>query len=78
MTSAAKTYPRFVAPRLRESLRDTPVVLIHGPRQSGKTTPAPSLLGYPAALARDTAARRATWYRDYVETQVQRDVLETT
>ena len=38
MTSAATTYPRFVAPRLRESLRDTPVVLIHGPRQSGKTT----------------------------------------
>jgi predicted AAA+ superfamily ATPase len=27
-----------VAPRLRESLADTPVVLIHGPRQSGKTT----------------------------------------
>ena len=36
--SEAMTYPRFVAPRLLESLRDTPVVLIHGPRQSGKTT----------------------------------------
>ena len=32
------TIPRFLAPRLREALADTPVVLIHGPRQSGKTT----------------------------------------
>lgn len=32
--------------------------------------------GYPAALALRTAARRATWYRDYVETQVQRDVRD--
>lgn len=30
--------------------------------------------GYPAALARSTERRRATWYRDYVETIVQRDV----
>lgn len=30
--------------------------------------------GYPAALARSTARRRATWYRDYIETLVQRDV----
>lgn len=30
--------------------------------------------GYPAALARATSSRRATWYRDYVETLVQRDV----
>jgi predicted AAA+ superfamily ATPase len=32
--------------------------------------------GLPAALARSTAPRRATWYRDYVETLVQRDVRE--
>lgn len=32
------TYPRLVAPRLIEALADTPVVLIHGPRQCGKTT----------------------------------------
>lgn len=32
--------------------------------------------GYPAALARSTARRRATWYRDYVETLVQRDVRD--
>lgn len=31
-------YPRFVELRLIEALADTPVVLIHGPRQSGKTT----------------------------------------
>lgn len=32
--------------------------------------------GYPAALARTQAARRRAWYRDYVETQVQRDVRD--
>lgn len=31
-------YPRFVADRLVEALEDSPAVLIHGPRQSGKTT----------------------------------------
>lgn len=32
--------------------------------------------GYPAALARSLPRRRATWYRDYVETLVQRDVRD--
>lgn len=32
--------------------------------------------GFPAALARSTARRRATWYRDYAETLVQRDVRD--
>ena len=32
--------------------------------------------GYPAALARSTARRRAVWYRDYIETLVQRDVRD--
>lgn len=31
-------YPRFIRPRLVEAFTDTPVVLIHGPRQCGKTT----------------------------------------
>lgn len=31
-------HPRFVLPRLTEALADTPVVLVHGPRQCGKTT----------------------------------------
>lgn len=30
--------------------------------------------GFPAALARSAPRRRAAWYRDYVETLVQRDV----
>jgi predicted AAA+ superfamily ATPase len=30
--------------------------------------------GYPAALARTSERRRAAWYRDYIETIVQRDV----
>jgi len=32
--------------------------------------------GYPAALARATARRRTAWYRDYVETMIQRDVRD--
>jgi len=36
--SAATLYPRFAESTLVESLGDTPVVLIHGPRQCGKTT----------------------------------------
>jgi predicted AAA+ superfamily ATPase len=32
--------------------------------------------GYPAALARRTPARRRAWYRDYLETQIQRDVRD--
>lgn len=36
-------YPRFVEPRLAEALADTPVVLLHGPRQCGKTTLAQAL-----------------------------------
>lgn len=43
-------YPRFVLPRLTEALADTPVVLIHGPRQCGKTTLA-RVLGDAAGYA---------------------------
>lgn len=32
--------------------------------------------GYPAALAQPTARHRTNWYRDYVETLVQRDVRD--
>ena len=38
MPRAAGLFTRHRAPRLREALADTPAVLIHGPRQSGKTT----------------------------------------
>ena len=36
--SAPVFYPRSIDPRLAEALEDSPVVLIHGPRQCGKTT----------------------------------------
>ena len=32
--------------------------------------------GYPAALARSTTRRRANWYRNFIETQLQRDVTD--
>lgn len=32
--------------------------------------------GFPAAIARATEARRAAWYRDYVESIVQRDLRD--
>ena len=35
---ATAVYPRFAEPTLLEALADTPVVLLHGPRQCGKTT----------------------------------------
>lgn len=38
MAGPSNPLPRLLAPRVREALADTPVVLIHGPRQSGKTT----------------------------------------
>ncbi len=31
-------FPRFLEPRIREILTDTPVVGVIGPRQTGKTT----------------------------------------
>ncbi len=38
-------YPRFVEPRIRDALADTRVVLLSGPRQSGKTTLGRKLAG---------------------------------
>jgi hypothetical protein len=32
--------------------------------------------GYPPAAARNSEGRRAAWYRDYIETQIQRDVKD--
>lgn len=46
MNAQPKRYPRLIAARVSEALNDTPVVLIAGPRQAGKTT-----------LARQIAAR---------------------
>jgi len=38
MQESPSLYPRFLRSRLVEALADSPVVLIHGPRQCGKTT----------------------------------------
>ncbi len=38
MSRQPEPYPRLLAPRLREALKDSPAVLIQGPRQTGKTT----------------------------------------
>ena len=37
-TPTLKPYSRLLEPRVREALSDTPVVLVAGPRQAGKTT----------------------------------------
>lgn len=47
-------YRRLVRPRLEEALADTPVVLVHGPRQCGKTT-----------LARDVGDAAGYGYRTF-------------
>ncbi|NBQ70711.1 MAG: AAA family ATPase, partial [Nitrosomonadaceae bacterium] len=36
--TAATIFPRYIQPRVVEALADTPVVLLSGPRQAGKTT----------------------------------------
>lgn len=46
MSKAAPGFTRHLVPRLREALADSPAVLLHGPRQSGKTTLA-RLVGEP-------------------------------
>lgn len=38
MSDRATIYPRHIRPRIVEALADTPVVLLSGPRQAGKTT----------------------------------------
>lgn len=55
-------HARALAPRLREALRDTPAVLIHGPRQCGKTTLARAVgepRGYRYLTFDDEAVRTA-------------------
>jgi predicted AAA+ superfamily ATPase len=57
-----KLYPRYAEPRLIEALEDSPVVLVHGPRQCGKTTLARTAaepLGYRYFTFDDDVARAA-------------------
>jgi len=56
----ATHYPRFAERRLTEALADSPAVLIHGPRQSGKTTLAQSVgkhAGYTYVTFDDEVSR---------------------
>ena len=52
----APFYPRYIGQRLAEALADSPVVLIQGPRQCGKTTLA-QMLCAPASLNRRDALK---------------------
>ncbi len=59
---APRLHPRFLQPRLEEALADSPVTLIHGPRQSGKTTLARKVggrAGYAYFSFDDSALREA-------------------
>ena len=49
-------YPRYIGQRLDEALADSPVVLIQGPRQCGKTTLA-QMVCAPASLSRRDALK---------------------
>ncbi|MDT8366448.1 MAG: ATP-binding protein [bacterium] len=74
-------YPRFLRPRILEALTDSPVVLIHGPRQCGKTTLA-RLVGDEAGFAYftfDDDVQRAAAKADpvgYVADLPERAVLD--
>lgn len=48
----------------------------HGQRLGAQLVDAIVAGGYPAALARTSARRRAAWYRDYIDALVQRDVRD--
>ena len=57
-------YSRFAEAPLLEALTDSPAVLLHGPRQCGKTTLAPMVgeargYAYFAFEVADAAVRRA-------------------
>jgi predicted AAA+ superfamily ATPase len=57
----ARLYPRHVKPQIDAALRDTPVVVIVGPRQCGKSTLAEQVAGELGAseVTLDDAGRRA-------------------
>ncbi len=74
-------YPRYLRDRVVEALADTPVVLIHGPRQYGKTTLA-QLVGEEenfAYLTFDDDVQRAAAHTDpvgYVADLPERVILD--
>jgi len=74
-------YPRHIQPLIIEALEDTPVVLIHGPRQSGKTTLA-KVVGEPMGFeyfSFDNPALRSSAHEDpvgFVEMLPPRAILD--
>jgi len=81
MAPTPEPFPRYLAARLREAIADTPAVLVHGPRQSGKTTLARSV-GEPRGyryLSFDDEDIRAAARRDpvgFVEDLPTRTILD--
>lgn len=79
--NSEKLLPRLIEPELREGLHDSPVVLIHGPRQCGKTTLARNVgdaLGY-AYLNLDDPTQRAAAEADpvgYVQDLPDRVIID--
>jgi hypothetical protein len=63
-----RTFPRFLTPRVREALADTPVVLLHGPRQSGKSTLA-------KAVGKQRAYRYYSFDDDVTRTAAEADPI---
>lgn len=62
MEGIGDLFPRFASPLLDEALTDSPVVLIHGPRQCGKSTMAQRVgkpLGYTYLTMDDDPSRLA-------------------
>src|SRR5690606_4477499 len=79
-------YPRLAENNLLEALADSPVVLIHGPRQCGKTTLARLVgkrLGYSYITFDDEVARLAAeadpaWFVDSLPSHVVLDEVQRT
>ena len=66
------------SPRFLEALFEGGFEVRQTERLGGQLTERIAAGGYPAALARTSSRRRAAWYRDYLDTLVQRDVRDLT
>ena len=78
-TTSTPLYPRFLGSHLLEALEDSSVVLVHGPRQCGKTTfaqsvCAPAITTDPPGGA-ETAYRYVSFDDDVVRAGAQSDPM---
>ena len=55
-------HPRYLGRHLLEALEDSPVVLVHGPRQCSKTTFAQSVFSPDSMTGSSGVAETAYWY----------------